>query len=208
MKTSIYFSILSSLALTTSTVSLAQAQEQAPSNTISVSSSSLLRTTTQKGAKAAAQSSNTIISKTSSTLTQSRDLKSSKALVPSPGLLWYQYLQNKDFGTIDPTKYDIDLSLQVVNQATTDAFVRARNRWMKVITGDVLDINVGDILDSLPGEVVESDVDFCDNPLPEVIDDVHICGTEVEIDGKGIFGNIIGYFSPGLSRDPSDYPVT
>jgi hypothetical protein len=207
MKTSFYFSILSSLALTT-TVSLAQAQEQA-SNTIS-KPSSLLRTTNQNGANAAAQSRNAI-SETSSTLTQSRNLKGAnskaqKELVPSPGLLWgYQYLQNSDFGISDPSRYNIDLSLEVVNPATTAAFVSARKRWMEIITGDVLDINVPSTLED--SGKVESDVDACDNMLPEVIDDVHICGKEIEIDGEGgDSGNILGFFSINLARIPATYP--
>mmetsp|Transcript_21752 Transcript_21752/g.47271 ORF Transcript_21752/g.47271 Transcript_21752/m.47271 type:complete len:427 (+) Transcript_21752:359-1639(+) len=97
-------------------------------------------------------------------------------LVPSfvPGLL-----QNSDFGVVDPTKYNIDMSLQVQSLTTTDVYVNVRADWMKIITGDLYPVSAV----SIP------DLDECVNELPPVIDDLHVCIIEDEIDGpSGILG--------------------
>lgn len=138
--------------------------------------------------------------------------KSSKAaaLVPSPGL--YQYLQNEDYGIIDRKKFKIDLSLQVISPEVTDAFLLARNKYMTVITGDIEDVNVAAIL---KGDPEYPRFNRCDNPLPEVIDDLYICGSESPIDGAGTSaGNIFAtvYFptllpTGNIVLDPYDLPT-
>ena len=118
-----------------------------------------------------------------------------EALVPSPGNPPEGYpasgfLQNRDFGKINKNEYNIDLSLQVLDTSTIDAFVKARERWMTVITGDIEDVNVTEALlnvTGMTGVVPETHVmiDACGNPLPELIDDVHFCALEATIDGAG-----------------------
>jgi hypothetical protein len=127
-----------------------------------------------------------------------------EALVPSPGNPPEGYpasgfLQNRDFGKINKNEYNIDLSLQVLDTSTIDAFVKARERWMTVITGDIEDVNVTEALlnvTGMTGVVPETHVmiDACGNPLPALIDDVHFCALETTIDGAGWVDayNIIG----------------
>jgi hypothetical protein len=144
-----------------------------------------------------------------------------EALVPSPGNPPEGYpasgfLQNRDFGKINKNEYNIDLSLQVLDTSTIDAFVKARERWMTVITGDIEDVNVTEALlnvTGMTGVVPETHVmiDACGNPLPELIDDVHFCALEATIDGAGwmdvqwpnakYYYNIMAIVYPVLLRD-------
>lgn len=141
----------------------------------------------------------------------SKGSKEGPLLVPSPGDPPQGYtadgfLQNCDFGKIDPKKYNIDLSLQVHNPATIGAFVKARERWMKVITGDVPDSNVTEALLQVNETEGSLLIDACANLLPSVIDDVHICALEASIDegGEDLCGNfrlnIIAFVYPGMFR--------
>jgi hypothetical protein len=90
----------------------------------------------------------------------------------------------------------------VLNPATIEAFVKARKRWTKVITGDVPDSNVTEAL--LTVNLPDIFVNACGNQLPRVIDDVHICAVEGKIDGAGMtrFGgfrfNIVAFVLPGI----------
>ncbi len=128
-------------------------------------------------------------------------------LVPSPGnppegYTAAGFLQNCDYGDIDRNKYNIDLSIQVLNPSTIEAFVKASKRWTKVITGDVPDSNVTEAL--LTVNLPDIFVNVCGNQLPRVIDDVHICTVEGKIDGAGttLFGgfryNIVAFVLPGI----------
>ena len=73
----------------------------------------------------------------------------------------------------------MDLTLEVVTQLSIDAYTRAHEKFTSVIVGDLPSVQSDQI----------SDNDPCANSLPDVIDDVHICGREVPIDGTL---NIVG----------------
>lgn len=106
--------------------------------------------------------------------------KASKAgketkLVPFPG-----FLMNNDYGQIDHDRYNIDLAFGVANLATVDAFVRARDRWMNVITGDVPNVDTSQ---------VDTVTVLC-NP-PDIVDDLHVCILEFDADGPGGGANFL-----------------
>ena len=126
-----------------------------------------------------------------------------RELVPSPipncpdGFLC---LQNEAFGIDDPRLFNMDLSLEI--NSTLDsgeyraAYTEARCIWMKVITGD------------LPPEsaIPPGQRGNCANTLPSLVDDLHICGRDILIDGPS---RILGQASPRFSRqDPATGKVT
>merc|ERR1719203_1095181 len=79
-------------------------------------------------------------------------------------------LQNTEFGVQDSTRYNIDLDIQIVDASQGEAFNKARDRWMEIITGD------------LPSAMV-SNGDNCVNNPPPLVDDLFICGILMPIDG-------------------------
>jgi len=106
-------------------------------------------------------------------------------LVNSPRcILGFRCFQNGDFGINDDSRFNIDLVLEVVNESHSNAFTKARAKWMKGITGD---------LSSRPSSEfpVSDRIDYtCTNLPPSVIDDLVICGRDVLIDGPGkVLGN-------------------
>ncbi len=98
----------------------------------------------------------------------------------------------------------------MLNLATIEAFVKARKRWTKVITGDVPDSNVTEALLAVNLSATDILVNACGNQLPRVIDDVHICAVEGEIDGAGatLFGsfvhNIVAFVLPGIVQSDTE----
>lgn len=105
--------------------------------------------------------------------TSTPNSKASKVtkLVPAPG-----FLQNDDYGEVDNNKFNIDLSLQILNPSVTGAFARARDRWMNILVGDLPDV------DNSEGDLFQV---YCDIQLPSTVDDIVICGNEAYIDGDG-----------------------
>ena len=117
-----------------------------------------------------------LINLMSSVLMQPANKMSSKVgkgtkLVPFPG-----FLQNDNYGAIDHDRYNIDLAFGVANLATVDAFGRARDRWMKVITGDLPNVDTS---------LVGTSTVLC-HP-PDVVDDLHVCILELDINVHGGF---------------------
>ena len=85
---------------------------------------------------------------------------------PSP----YTCLQNEDFGQDDPDKYNIDLRLKVLDsESNAEAYSNARNKWMRIVTGDLSSKTLPD--------------DGC--AQGEAVDDLLICGEDLEVDGVG-----------------------
>ena len=108
--------------------------------------------------------------------------KTGAGLVPAPTCVDdddITCLQNSDFGELDPTRYNIDLNLETVDVSSTDAYNIARNKWMEIITGDLSDVDGDDISDNTD----------CENDQPEVIDDLYICGRDVDL---GDVGGVLG----------------
>lgn len=117
--------------------------------------------------------------------------KSQKALALVPAPLQLTNLQTIDFEEVDSTKFNIGLSLEVADTSTTDAWLRAQAKWMSVITGD--------LESRVPTTNNERD-DPCANKLPDVIDDTHICGRDIYIDGVRESSNILGFGGPMSAR--------
>ena len=96
----------------------------------------------------------------------------------------------------------------MLNPATIEASVKACKRWTEVITGDVPDSNVTEGL--LTVNLPDIFVNACGNQLPHVIDDVHICAVEGEIDGAGmiLYGNfrykIVAFALPGIAQSDTE----
>ena len=123
-------------------------------------------------------------------------------LIPSPGVCTvsdpnnlgaiYTCLRNEDWGVEDDTKWNIDFSIETVDPTYADAYVKARQRWMKVIPGNLEKI--------IGRDEICRDFDICDpcsNNFPHVIDDLHICAQDIYI-GEG---GVLGVGQPGLARD-------
>ena len=120
--------------------------------------------------------------KTASTTPESipvpaQEVTAAPGLKPAPQCTTgYSCLRSMDFGTQDSTRYNIDLSLEVASLSNTQAYTSARNKWMDMIVGD---------LPSVPRRNVNAP-DWCTlNGYPASIDDVHICGKDESIDGRG-----------------------
>lgn len=113
-------------------------------------------------------------------------------LVQAPSCLeddsGYICLRTTDFGVEDQTMYKVDLSLEVLDPTNADAYVNARRMWMEVIPGDLSSTTDNGGADS---------GDICNNPYPDTIDDLHICGRDVEVDGPG---GVLGFARPLLGR--------
>ena len=111
---------------------------------------------------------------------------SSIDLVPSPVCLpGYTCLQNSDFGESDLTRYNIDLVLEMSAIADyRDAYVKAVTKWMAVI--------IGDMPSSIVNTTADNRVGNCTN-VPTMVDDLHICSQDKNIDGPG---KVVGYAGP------------
>ena len=111
---------------------------------------------------------------------------SSIDLVPSPLCLpGYTCLQNSDFGESDLTRYNIDLVLEMSAIADyRDAYVKAVTKWMAVI--------IGDMPSSIVNTTADNRVGNCTN-VPTMVDDLHICSQDKNIDGPG---KVVGYAGP------------
>lgn len=107
-------------------------------------------------------------------------------LVPSPLCLpGYTCLQNSDFGESDLTRYNIDLVLEMSAIADyRDAYVKAVTKWMAVI--------IGDMPSSIVNTTADNRVGNCTN-VPTMVDDLHICSQDKNIDGPG---KVVGYAGP------------
>ena len=98
-------------------------------------------------------------------------------------------LQNCDFGNEDPTRFNIDLSLELSSTVDTRAaYVSALAKWMDVITGD---------LPARSSSAIGADEGDCTNALPIMLDDAHICGKDETIDGVG---KVLGSAGPRYAR--------
>ena len=99
--------------------------------------------------------------------------------------------QNEDFGNEDETRFNLDLSVEAdptsaVSDTYRAAYKDARCTWTEVITGDSNPfVNSSDIY-AFGGWP-------CANPLPSLVDDMHICAQDFPIDGEG---SIVGYAGP------------
>jgi len=109
----------------------------------------------------------------------------------------FSCLQNSDFHEVDDARYNIDLSLELLDHSHSHAYATARTKWMNVITGDLPPSSSPSVGVSSTDDV---DIDRCINDLPEIIDDLHICGRDMEYDGRG---GVVGAAGPlFLRRDP------
>lgn len=113
-------------------------------------------------------------------------------LVPSPDVECfdgYVCLQNKYYGKADKKKFNLDLSIEMDSTLNSDkyraAYSDAHCRWTNVITGDS-----NPAVDS---SLIPPDAWYCSNPLPPLIDDLHICAFDWTIDGPN---QILGYAGP------------
>ena len=98
-----------------------------------------------------------------------------------------EFFQNADFGAVDPTRFNIDLQLELISvegeksfmSETVDAYSSARKRWTEVIVGDLIPrpTNGDGILTTLPNFIVQP------TTLPDIIDDTYIKAIEDDIDG-------------------------
>ena len=98
----------------------------------------------------------------------------------------YTCLRNEDWGIEDDTKWKIDFSIETVDPSYADAYVKARQSWMKVIQGNLEKV-----------VTVGGGQDSCSNNLPPVIDGLHICAKD-EYDEEG---GVLGLGRPGLARE-------
>ena len=104
-------------------------------------------------------------------------------------------MKNEDYGEVDHTKFNIDLSIQVMNPSVSKGIAQGRDRWMSIIVGDLPDVPNPDWF--------FDDGGYCTGiPYPSVIDDTYLCVLEAEIDnaGNGEF-NIYGYYKTGSFRE-------
>lgn len=116
-----------------------------------------------------------------------------RVLVPSPACPddgRIICLRNRDYGEDDPTRYNIDLSIQVTTPTSVDAFVKARSRWMEIITQD------------LPGQ----DLNNNSGGGGGYVDDLRVRTFEESIDGPG--GIVAQARVDEIRRDPSTGKVT
>ena len=102
----------------------------------------------------------------------------------------YTCLQNAEYGSIDDSRYNIDLSLEVLDVSNADAFVSARLKWMDIIIGNLPAITGSKVPKPFPREL-------CGNPRGLYIDDLHICGRDEVIDGRG---RVLGSAGPTYAR--------
>ena len=107
-----------------------------------------------------------------------------------------EFFQNPDFGEADPTRFNIDIDLELISiegeksfmSETLDAYSGARKRWTEVIVGDLspqstvlLGLQAALFPTTLPNFIVFP------LTLPDTIDDTYIKAIEAEIDGpRGI----------------------
>ena len=131
----------------------------------------------------------------------SRSGKSGKEdnLVQNPDVqpICREFFQSSSFGQDDPTKFNIDLSFEVFSSeglVDADAYLRGRDKWMEVIVGDLEPVDSS----NLQGQ-------RCKTPLPDVIDDMHICVTEGDLrNNQFSFKGILGSAVTLSSRPPVD----
>lgn len=125
---------------------------------------------------------------------------STNALCPNG----FACFQNEEFGNEDETRFNLDLSIEAVpTSAVSDTYRAAYNdalcTWTEVITGDSNPfVNSSDIY-AVGGWP-------CANPLPSLVDDMHICAQDLPIDGEG---KVLGYAGPltTLLDDETDFPT-
>jgi len=83
------------------------------------------------------------------------------------------------------TRYNIDLVLEMSAIADyRDAYVKAVTKWMAVI--------IGDMPSSIVNTTADNRVGNCTN-VPTMVDDLHICSQDKNIDGPG---KVVGYAGP------------
>ena len=109
-------------------------------------------------------------------------------LVAAPSCIGggYTCLQNSDFGVVGPADWGMDLQLEVLDSNSVGAYVSARAKWRSVITGNLVSISSSGLMG-----------DPCSNAYPAIIDDIHICGRDVPIDGAGA---VLGRAGPTYLR--------
>ena len=164
MKKSIYTSVLFSLL---STVTLAQ-QNTISSSTPPKGASSSIFAVQESAAGTAVKKGEKLAKKASKAGKETK-------LIPFPG-----FLMNNDYGQIDHDRYNIDLAFGVANLATVDAFARAQDYWMNVITGDIPDVDTSKV----------GTLTILCNP-PDIVDDLHVCIRELDADGPGGQANFL-----------------
>ncbi|KAL7427355.1 hypothetical protein ACHAXH_001982 [Discostella pseudostelligera] len=137
-----------------------------------------------------------------------RGAKASKTtkLVPHSYIMknedYFYIMKNKDYGEVDHTKYNVDLSLQVMNLAVNKGIAQGIDRWMNIIVGDLPDV------DNTDGKYYVDEYFCTEIPYPSVIDDTYLCVIEGEIDGAGRDGesNILGFYAYGNLRPDTGLP--
>lgn len=127
-----------------------------------------------------------MLHKVSPTTTQ---LPTRSSLVPSPACIeGFACLQNSNYEEDDPSKFNIDLSIETLDEASAAAAYKAALRiWMDVVRGD---------MPSTSGSQLPN-ANECLNDLPELVDDLHICGIDEPIDGVG---EVLGSAGPSYIR--------
>ena len=90
----------------------------------------------------------------------------------------YTCMQTYDFGNVDTTNTEWKIDLSVQSKLTTTeamlAYQYAIKHWRNIIVGDLESVSTAGFAD-----------DGCAASYPEIIDDMHICGRDTEIDGVG-----------------------
>ena len=77
--------------------------------------------------------------------------------------------------------------METMNSDSADAYKTAMNHWQEIIVGDLESVSTLGMAN-----------DGCSHPFPEVIDDMHICGKDTELDGE--VGGILGSASAMYER--------
>lgn len=110
-------------------------------------------------------------------------------LVTSPSCIGggYSCLQNFEWGELDSSKWNMDIQLESLNPTlTSSAYTTARFKWMSLIIGNLYSVGTSGM-----------QADWCTNPYPATIDDLHVCGRDAYIDGPG---GILGRAGPFYYR--------
>lgn len=103
-------------------------------------------------------------------------------LVPTTGACpnGYTCMENSDFGLVDPnSRWKVDLVTETLSPQSIQAYQNAITGWQNIIIGDLESVSTASWME-----------DDCARSFPSIIDDMHICGKDVIMDGvSGILGS-------------------
>ena len=87
----------------------------------------------------------------------------------------YTCMENSDFGLVDPnSRWKVDLVTETLSPQSIQAYQNAITGWQNVILGDLESVSTASWME-----------DDCARSFPSIIDDMHICGKDVLMDGVG-----------------------